>query len=238
MILMLLMQLFVKNTNSLEMKDYPYLVSIGFVVEEKDVHTCTGSLVQANWVVTVGDCIAKEKSYFVSFPSHTDEAHVVYKTDVLERFLHPGYKRPTFSTNIAVLLVQEVIAVPIVPKLSMDDYSHKFGEDVLYIGYWTKDNAKIDELGLDDCVINRCMTMTTYVICVKKKDQTSHNWFASGGLLIHEGTLIGLYLGKVDEYMGRFVPIRANYHWIDQIIHENMHNLRLSVTFSVELDEK
>lgn len=241
-----MMLLLVKNINSTDklLKDYPYIVGIGFIVTVNDVHidinSCTGSLVRANWVVTAGDCIAEEKKYFVSYVSYNDAAPSVSKIEVIERFLHPGYKRPTFATNIGLIIVAEV-SVPVLPKLSLKDYSQSFGASVVYIGFWTKaDGTKSDRLEIGEFDISPCISVTKSLICtLNKYDNTSsHTWFTIGGALIQEDALIGLYVGKLNSYIESFAPIRINLDWIDQIIEENIQSLRFSVALSLDLDEK
>lgn len=242
---LILLLLYIKNSNQQEkLYNYPYIVGIGFIITDEDVqidvNICTGSLVQINWVVTAGDCIAEEKHYFVSFVTYKDGAPIVNKTEVTERFLHPGFKRPTFHTNIGLITVVTV-DMPILPKLSLHDYSRSSGLPVVYIGFWTKaDGSKNDRLEIGKFVICPCGSLTKNVICTRNEINISisYNWFTVGGALLHEGTLIGLYIGKVNQYIGRFLAINVNYHWINQIIQEDMTLPRLSVAVSLDFDEK
>lgn len=245
MFVFLVMLLFIKNSRSNELlKDYPYVVGIGITMSDSEVgpifiDTCTGSIVNANWVLTVGDCIAQEEDYFVSIASYNNGTPSVTKVNVTERFLHPGYKRPTFATNIGLVAIPEG-TVPILPKLSLDDYWQSFGLPVDYIGFWDKSketNGTI--LQRAEFVINRCHLPSKSLVCAEKRSHNaeSSNWFTFGGPLISEGTITGLYVGQIDTNLGRFVPISVNYHWIEKVMHENMHSLRFSVALSMDTDK-
>lgn len=227
MLLILMTVFFIRNNNAdTDLKQYPYIVGIGVYIgdetETMQLNTCTGSLVHENWVVTAGDCIAEEKNYYVAFVCYDSGAPIVTKSNITKRHLHPGYQRPTFSTNIGLIEIAK-LSEPRLPNLSMDDYSKQFGMPVVYVGFWTNTSgSKPDGLEVGDFVISSCSSVTsTILVCAENKSNKAFNWFTIGAALIKDGTLIGLYIGTGNTHIGRFVPIRYSFNWIDQVINAN-----------------
>lgn len=244
MLLILMTVFFIRNSHADQNStQYSYIVGVGIYIAEEsntiEFHACTGSLVHEQWVITAGDCIAEEKNYFVSFVSYDNEAPTVTKSNITKRFLHPGYKRPTFNTNIGLMEVTK-LSEPTLPNLSMDDYSKQFDTPVVYVGFWTNtDGSKPNRLEIGDFVICPCLgAIETILVCAKSKSNKAYNWFTIGAALIHKGTLIGFYIGTGNMDIPRFVPVRYSYNWIDKVINTNSPNRRFSATFSAESDEK
>lgn len=251
MFLSLVVLLLIKNSSSLEdLKKYAYVVGIGYYLQDKNemidvTNTCSGALVRTTWVLTAGDCVTVDKRYYVIFNSYNNKSElIVNKTAAIERFLHPGYNRPTYTTNIGLMRIAEV-AVPILPILSMKDYSTSFELPVINISYMKRaDGIKNNSLRINDLVLTSCDATINPMLCALNStvvtigDKTGNamlnDWFNFGGSLLHNDTIIGLYVGKRNAYVARFVSITEHYYWIDQIITENT----VIVQLNLELQSK
>lgn len=218
--LIFMMLWIIKNGNSDEnFRKYPYVVGIGFIEKEQETqkeivtNACSGSLIEESWVITAGSCIHKysNREHFVSFDEYNDGKLSVRKVEVLNRQLF-SYDQSEGEEDMGVtaptifgMLKIRSLPIKTLPKLSSDNYIHRFGLSVVYAKYLAcPENVKTNRLEIIELVIFACPTVFQAFICIN--DQVNAITTHYGAPLIYDDTVIGLFAGSVDNYK-MFVPV-------------------------------
>lgn len=214
---------FIENGNSDEsFKKYPYVVGIGFIEteqktqKEKEINSCSGSLIEETWVITAGSCIHmyNNREHFVSFDEYNDGDVSVRKVKVLNRqlFTYAESDEDPFGAVIAPTLLGMVkigtVPIKTLPKLSSDNYIQRIGLPVVYARYLAvfPEELKTSRLQIIEFIITPCPTVFKTFICVLDQLHVLSTTTYYGAPLIHDDTVIGLYAGS-DGSHKMFVPV-------------------------------
>lgn len=234
MFLLLIVLLFIENgtpddenfNHTVNEKRYSFLVGVSFENERAEAMICTGSLIEASWVLTAGFCIAEDRKYYITYTRNTETYEKYVRVDAIGRNLHPEYTEKDHANNIGLLKVQSVPDITFA-HLSMGDYTSRHYLPVLYARYWY-DAVTKRTLHLAEFNITRCIEIHVKLeefICV---DDPPHFTMHDGAHLIYNQTkVIGIYSG----FAKRFVPISDHYDWIRREREKDALRVSVALTF-------
>ncbi|XP_026326887.1 uncharacterized protein LOC113235421 [Hyposmocoma kahamanoa] len=245
MFLLLMLLLFTKNGNTgniktdeittknlppATIKHYPFIVGISYVDSLASQMFCTGSLIEESWVLTAGDCVAKQREYFITYTKTTNYQQSFVDVKVLRRILHPEYTKHNHAKNIGLMKIEKVNDISTYAQLSTSDYTKRVMLPVLYARYSYKKCAlHLERMHISHCP-NKDVKLKKF-ICV---DTTPSTLFYDGVHLLHNHTkVIGIYSGMTK----RFVRISDHYHWIREQREKDPLSI-LSVALNVEIDDE
>lgn len=208
------------------LKNYPYVVGIGYSEANKDFHACTGTLIKENWVITAGDCIEQDRSYYVVI-THSNGGNITMIRKIFRRYLKDSLNFDVDDYTILGLLQIGNISANIetYPTLFPDNLA-QFQQRLVYVEYVAglEDESKNNKLKVVNFISSSCIkeTRETLYVCVNDVHQVlSKNY---GGPLLYKGTnLVGVYsadliYGKVK----RFIAIKPFFHWINEQMGRNV----------------
>lgn len=219
-----------KNLPLNTFQNYPFIVGISYVDSLASHMFCTGSLIEESWVLTAGDCVVKEREYFVTYAKTTNYQQSFVDVKVLRKILHPEYTKHNHAKNIGLMKIEKVNDISAYAQLARSDYTRRLMLPVIYARYSYKKCA----LHLERMHIVRCShngVKLKKFICV---DSSPSTLFYEGVHLLHNHTkVIGIYSGMTK----RFVRISDHYDWILEVREKDPLSI-LSVALNVEIDDE
>lgn len=213
----LFMTLLLINNGYSDINKYPYVVGIGYTEAKKDIHVCTGTLLQENWVITAGDCIEQHRSYFVVITNNKDgkDVHTTVRT-VLGRYVKDHFDfNAEDSSFLGLIKIDHVASIiktyPTLPQkpLPPKDLRFVYVEYVAGLEDKSKNNkAKVVNFGSSWCEpMYVCVNDARHVLSTKY-----------GGPLFYNGSIIvGVFSRDiVDGNIKRFIALNHYFDWINQ----------------------
>lgn len=214
---------------------FPYVVCIEQQMGYNNVRICSGIVIDENWVLTAGHCVRKNKTLTVTYRNRIKNNNVE-RVNILSNIRHPYYQNITSPSDdwtifydLALIQVEK-IDIGTYAKLSSNNYKKYSGLSVVFAGYgntWNKSEvATLAEwkdrklmlnntpLLLGNGVVSKCGINVTEELCLCVRDTASFTREGdSGGPLVHNGTVIAVHIGKLDDEMA-FIPISRHLSWI------------------------
>ena len=89
---------------------YPFIVSLStyIPIAFRDVHDCTGSIINKRWILTAASCITSSSPLNVSVGSYSlNGPRTFYK--VKDKYPHFNYNRSSANNNIGLIQLEEDI---------------------------------------------------------------------------------------------------------------------------------
>lgn len=233
---------------------YPYVVSIEMEIDHNYVRICSGIVIDENWILTAGHCIRENMTLSVTYRNRTNKTSFE-RVNILANIRHLNYQNvkspsdnlPNFD-DIALIKVEKIV-IDSFATLSSDNNKTFAGLSVVFAGYgntWNKSEAatyadwKDKKLLLNyipllvgmGVVITCGIDVTEELcLCVRGTDTFTRQG-DSGGPLVHDGTVIGVHIGKLNDAMA-FISISRHLNWIrkeiskHQPISQNYSSMRV-----------
>ncbi|KAB0797521.1 hypothetical protein PPYR_08514 [Photinus pyralis] len=183
-----------------QIEDYPHQISLQYL----DTHTCGGSIIARNLILTAAHCTADYGVYFLSIrygSSIMEKGGFVLK--VGEKYVHPSYDAFTTDYDLSILklsgnieLSSKAQIIKLVPSLTPEGGRHAFvtGWGALYMdGPYPQQLqvAKVHEEDRDACGEVYPGKITDRMICFKAAGKDSCQG-DSGGPLVSGDAQIGV----------------------------------------------
>lgn len=213
MFALLMTLLLIGNGSSDEnLKKYPYLVGIGYIEADKEIHACTGTLLQENWVVTNGDCIEEERKYYVAI-INAKNGHIDKNKKIIGRYFKDNFDFELGDSTLLGLIKIDHISTstktyptPISNQLPLYDVQ------LVYLEY-VNNTAKVVKFTSSPCFRN---VIDIVYVCVKDARHVLSTKY--GGPLLYNGTsLVGVYSADIiNEDVKRFIAIKPYFRWINE----------------------
>lgn len=214
---------------------FPYVVCIEQQMDYNYVRLCSGIVIDENWILTAGHCVRENMTLTVTYRNRI-RSNSVARVNILLNIRHPNYHFLNSSSNnwttfydIGLIKVEK-INVETFAELSSNNYKKYSGLSVVFAGYgntWNKSEATTSAewkekkqmlnnspLLIGEGIVSKCGINISDKICLcVRTTVTSTRKGDSGGPLVHDGTVIGIHIGKLNEDMA-FVPISRHLSWI------------------------
>lgn len=122
-------------------KRHPYIVCL---LDKGTIRECTGTLINAEWVITAAHCIVHNDITFIQYGNMSiPPKNTAFKSPVLERVPHPKYKfGEQITYDIGLLRVQEV-PLKVFGTLSPLTFEKLLGRNVEYAGFGIRMTQKM-----------------------------------------------------------------------------------------------
>lgn len=217
MFALLLTFLLIRNGNSDDnLKKYPFAVGVGYIEGGKKFHTCAGCLLQENWLITAGDCIEHERTYFVTITHNKGTEN----RRVFDRYVKDNLDFNNDDSTLLGLMKIDFVSnsIKTYPKL-ITKHLPPFDVRFIYVEYVAglEDESKNNKVKVVNLVSSPCIKEITESLYVCVNDQRHALSTRYGGPLLYNGTLVGVYSADIiDVTVKRFISIRSYSGWINQ----------------------
>lgn len=218
---------------------FPYVVSIEREIDHNYVRICSGIVIDENWILTAGHCLRENLTLSVTYRNRTKKS-IVERVNILTSIQHPNYQKvKSPSDNLTnfddtALIKVEKIVIDSFATLSSENNKTLLGLSVVFAGYGnTWNNSEADTsadwkdkkllLNYIPLLVGTGVVITCGIdvteelcLCVRATDTFTRKG-DSGGPLVHEGTVIGVHIGKLNNEMA-FISISRHFNWIHKEI--------------------
>jgi hypothetical protein len=205
-----------------------------------EIDHCGGTVIDANWVVTAGHCVAADRSWdrveIVAGDEHLDGAEVIKRT-TREAVCHAGFRYETLENDIALLHIEKPLPARITPTALDFEGTPSLGRGDLGIGHgWPVTGMRAGDRFLNQTHLQvHDIDLRSYITVTNASGPVGGMCRGeSGGPILSNGrygrrlagVLSGIQPGTenaageecmLGNYEMYFTPIAAHRRWIDNV---------------------